>query len=154
MAARIGELVLNRPSARQRKLRPAMSFRVVVAAVLLLVGTVRAEARVTRIEIARTEPAFGGVAFGTRQHGRPRPQSCRARCDATVTQSRRAGEPYPPSADRRLPMPRMAGSACIAFAPAKPEMWQGKTCEARGVMRGSICQCEIVDWDNEQSNCR
>src|SRR5437588_4006840 len=64
MAARIGELVLNRPSARQRKLRPAMSFRVVVAAVLLLVGTVRAEARVTRIEIARTEPACGGVAFG------------------------------------------------------------------------------------------
>jgi hypothetical protein len=64
MTARIGELVLSRPRARQRKLRPAMSVRGVVAAVLLLVGTARAEARVTRIEIARTEPAFGGAAFG------------------------------------------------------------------------------------------
>jgi hypothetical protein len=41
-----------------------MQCRMVAAIVMLLAGTVAAEARITRIEIARTEPAFGGARFG------------------------------------------------------------------------------------------
>ncbi|MBV9757389.1 MAG: hypothetical protein JO047_10080 [Alphaproteobacteria bacterium] len=39
-------------------------FKLLVAALMLLAGSVAAEARITRIEIARTEPAFGGARFG------------------------------------------------------------------------------------------
>lgn len=40
------------------------TLRLIGAALMLLAGTVAAEARITRIEIARAEPAFGGAKFG------------------------------------------------------------------------------------------
>lgn len=41
-----------------------MQSRMFAAMLVLLAGTVGAEARITRIEIARSEPAFGGTRFG------------------------------------------------------------------------------------------
>ena len=46
-------------------IRPAWVIRCALGAVLLaLASTVSAQARITRVEIARAEPAFGGTAFG------------------------------------------------------------------------------------------
>lgn len=61
MTASVSELTPIR--VRERASRPAVIARGILAALALLASVAQAGARITRIEITRTDPAFGGAAF-------------------------------------------------------------------------------------------